>query len=51
MRTLGINTSHNAAICQVTDGEIDFYYEEDRFNKKKYYCPTSDDCYYESIDK
>ena len=51
MRTLGINISHNAAICQVTDGKIDFYYEEDRFNKKKYYCPNPDDCYYESINK
>lgn len=34
MKTLGINISHNASICQVTDGKIDFYYEEDRFNKK-----------------
>lgn len=51
MRTLGINISHNSAICQVTDGKIDFYYEEDRFNKKKYYAPDSNDCYYESIDK
>ncbi len=51
MRTLGINISHNAAICQVTDGKIDFYYEEDRFNKKKYYAPSPSDCYFDSIEK
>ena len=51
MKTLGINISHNASICQVTDGKIDFYYEEDRFNKKKYYAPYSKDCYYKSIEK
>ena len=51
MRILGINISHNASICQVTDGTIDFYYEEDRFNKKKYFIPTRDDCYFKSIEK
>jgi len=39
MKILGINTSHNASICQITDGKIDFYLEEDRFNKIKNYCP------------
>jgi carbamoyltransferase len=51
MRTLGINISHNASICQVTDGKIDFYYEEDRFNKRKYYAPKHDDCYFKVIDE
>lgn len=51
MRTLGINISHNASICQVTDGQIDFYYEEDRYNKNKNYIPLIDDCYFKSIDK
>ena len=51
MRTLGINISHNASICQVTDGKIDFYYEEDRFNKRKYYAPKHGDCYFKVIDE
>ena len=51
MRTLGINISHNASICQVTDGKIDFYYEEDRFNKRKNFIPFTDDCYFKSIEK
>ena len=51
MRTLGINISHNASICQVTDGQIDFYYEEDRFNKRKNFIPFTDDCYFKSIEK
>lgn len=41
MKVLGISTSHNASICQVTDGKIDFYFEEDRFNKTKNWCPNS----------
>ena len=40
MKILGVNISHNASICQVTDGVIDFYLEEDRFNKIKNYCPS-----------
>ena len=51
MKTLGINISHNASICQVTDGKIDFYYEEDRFNKRKNFLPLTDDCYFKSIEK
>tara|TARA_S200002703_G_C3737604_1_gene226774 strand:+ start:17 stop:898 length:882 start_codon:yes stop_codon:yes gene_type:complete len=51
MRTLGINISHNASICQVTDGQIDFYYEEDRFNKNKNFIPLTDDCHFKSIEK
>ena len=51
MKTLGINISHNASICQVTDGQIDFYYEEDRFNKRKNFLPLTDDCYFKSIEK
>ena len=51
MKTLGINISHNASICQVTNGKIDFYYEEDRFNKNKNYIPLTDDCHFKSIEK
>ena len=39
MKILGINISHNASICEITDGVIDFYLEEDRFNKIKNYYP------------
>ena len=39
MITLGINISHNASVCQVTDGKIDFYLEEERFNKIKHWGP------------
>ena len=35
MRILGINLSHNASIAQITDGKLDLYFEEDRFNKVK----------------
>ena len=41
MKILGVNISHNASICQMTDGKIDFYYEEDRFRKnQKNYDPN-----------
>lgn len=42
MKILAISTSHNASICQITDGKIDFYLEEDRFNKIKNYHPRAD---------
>lgn len=51
MKTLGINISHNASICQVTNGNIDFYLEEDRFNYQKYYHPTPKHCFFKSIDE
>lgn len=34
---LGVNISHNTSICQVTDGRIDFFYDEGRVSRKKYY--------------
>ena len=51
MRILGINISHNPSICQLTDGKVDFYLEEDRFNKKKHFIPSREDCYFKSIEK
>jgi carbamoyltransferase len=35
MRILAINISHHASIAQITDGVLDLYFEEDRFNKVK----------------
>jgi carbamoyltransferase len=51
-KILGINISHNASICQLTNGKIDFYLEEDRFNKKKNWCPNpTQQTNYISIEK
>jgi len=44
MRILGINVSHNASICQITDGKIDYYYED--YVKQK-----PDDVIMASIDR
>jgi carbamoyltransferase len=35
MRILAINISHHASIAQITDGNLDLFFEEDRFNKVK----------------
>ena len=52
---LGVNISHNASICQMTNGKIDFYYEEDRFRVgQKNYAPSffdGSDIKFVSIDK
>lgn len=34
---LGVNISHHTSICQVTDGQIDFFYDEGRVSRKKEY--------------
>ena len=39
MKVLGINTSHETSICSMTDGKIDYYHEEARWNRDKHYCP------------
>ena len=39
MRILAINISHHASIAQITDGKLDLYFEEDRFNKVKHCQP------------
>ena len=36
-KTLGINTSHNCSFAYFENDILKQYYEEDRFNKKKYY--------------
>ena len=51
MRILGINTSHNPSICQVTDGKVDWYIEEDRVRREKYWAPSVEDTFYHSIKK
>tara|TARA_S200000501_G_scaffold368957_1_gene407601 strand:- start:696 stop:1655 length:960 start_codon:yes stop_codon:yes gene_type:complete len=51
MKVLGINTSHNPSICQLTDGKIDFHIDETRIRRDKYFMPLEDDCFFHSIDK
>ena len=51
MRILGINISHNASICQLTNGKIDFFFEEDRFNKVKNFFPMPGNCYYKCMEE
>ena len=51
MKVLGINTSHNPSICQLTDGKIDFFTDETRFRRDKYFMPREDNCFFQSIDK
>ena len=51
MKILGINTSHQPSICQLTDGKIDFHLDETRVRRNKYFMPREDDCFFHSIDK
>ena len=54
--SLGINISHEASICQMTDKKIDFYKEETRERNDKYYAPYASDvvegkCKWKVLDK
>lgn len=54
--SLGINISHEASICQMTDKKIDFYKEETRERNDKYYAPYASDvvegkCQWKVLDK
>jgi len=51
MKVLGINTSHNPSICQITDGKIDFNIDETRVRRDKYFMPREENCFFQSIDK
>ena len=51
MKVLGINTSHNPSICQLTDGKINFNIDETRVRRDKYFIPKEDNCFFQSIDK
>jgi carbamoyltransferase len=35
MRILGVNASHDASVCVINDGVIEFYAKEERFNRIK----------------
>ena len=51
MKVLGINTSHNPSICQLTDGKIDFHIDETRIRRDKYFMIREENCFFKSIDK
>lgn len=42
-KILGINISHNASICLLTGDKDLLYFEEERYNRTKYYCPNEFD--------
>ena len=50
MKVLGVNISHHASTA-FYDGKLKHYYEEDRFKKIKYWEPSKEDYYYNSINK
>ena len=50
MKVLGVNISHHASSA-FYDGKLKHYYEEDRFKKIKYWEPSKEDYYYNTIDK
>ncbi len=39
MRILGVNTSHDTSVAQITDDTIDFVFDEARFRRVKYWDP------------
>jgi carbamoyltransferase len=53
-KILGINLSHNPSICLLTRDKDLLYFEEDRFNRMKYYRPQhfdSDDIFFNCINE
>ncbi len=44
MIILGINTSHDPSVAQITDGKVDFVYDEPRFRRDKWWSPAGDGC-------
>jgi predicted NodU family carbamoyl transferase len=36
MKILGFNPSHHGSVCLLEDGEIKFFIQEERINRKKY---------------
>jgi predicted NodU family carbamoyl transferase len=39
MKILGVNISHDATVAQMTDGVVDFLFEEERHRREKYWTP------------
>ena len=56
MKVIGINTSHDTAVCSMTDGKIDFYHEEARWHRDKWFSPQGGcghefhDTHFKSLD-
>ena len=36
MKIAGLSRGHNASVCLINDGEIEFYIEEERLTRSKY---------------
>jgi len=43
MKALGVNISHHCSCAFFENGVLKEYYEEDRFNKIKHYCPEDEE--------
>lgn len=41
MKIIGVNTSHDTSLAQITDGNIDFICDEARFRRSKYWSPQA----------
>lgn len=39
MKIIGVNISHDSTVAQMTDGVVDFLYEEERHRREKYWTP------------
>jgi predicted NodU family carbamoyl transferase len=52
MKIVGINTSHDSSVAQLTDDTIDFVLDEPRFRRDKWWCPLEENAsnQYVSID-
>jgi len=51
MNILGINLSHNCSIAFYKNNNLINLFEEERFNNKKNYAPSVDDCFLISLDE
>jgi predicted NodU family carbamoyl transferase len=52
MKIVGINTSHDSSVAQITDDTVDFVLDEPRFRRDKWWCPLEENSsnQYVSID-
>lgn len=51
MRILGVNISHDSAVCELEDGEVLNLYEEERCRRKKYWSPKPEDAELQVIEQ
>jgi len=51
MKILSFNISHNGSVCYFENNNLKFFCQEDRYNLKKNWSPTVDDCNFISLSK